>query len=551
MSLHPEQLPPVPESTAAVARLIYRKGNRYLRIRDELGVFYRDEDFASLYPTRGQAAEAPWRLALVSVFQYMEGLSDREAAEAVRSRIDWKYALSLELTDPGFDASVLSEFRQRIIAGSHEELLLDNLLKQLVNSGLLKMRGRQRTDSTHVLAAVQALNRYARMGETMRHCLNALATVAPLWLQSHLQPEWKDRYAKRFDDYRLPSSESERLAMVTIIGQDGLCLLEAVYSPDAPQWLRQLPAVETLRIVWLQQFYAAAPGEPVRWRKCEDQPPTGQQIHTPYDVEACYSTKRETHWVGYKVHLTETCDPDGPHIITHVLTTPATVQDFEVAQTIHDDLGAKDLLPQEHLLDAGYVDAGLLTTSLDTHQVTVIGPVSEDHSWQAQERTGYDLTAFHIDWEAQRVTCPQGNVSTKWSATHDQLGTPIINIRMGAVQCRHCPVRQLCTHATTAPRNLTVRPQPVHAALQSARQYQRTPDFRQRYQARAGIEGTLSQGIRTAGLRRSRYIGLAKTSLQHILTAAALNLCRITDWLADEPRAVTRTSPFVRLATAT
>ena len=550
MSLHPEALPPVPESTAAVARKIFAKGNRYLTIRDELGVFYQDEAFAALYPTRGQAAETPWRLALVLVFQFMEGLADREAADAVRSRIDWKYALSLELTDPGFDASVLSEFRQRIITGSQEEYLLDALLRHLVGAGLLKARGRQRTDSTHVLAAVRALNRYACIGETMRHCLNTLASVAPDWLRPYLQPAWVDRYAKRFDDYCLPASVSERLALVTAIGQDGRTLLEAVYSPAAPPWLRQVPAVETLRLVWLQQFYAAAPGEPLRWREQADQPPAGQLLHTPYDVEARYSTKRDTHWVGYKVHLTESCAPDEPHVITHVLTTPATEPDFAAAPTIHAGLAAKNLLPQEHLLDAGYVDAELLVASPAAFQVTVIGPLSEEHSWQAKAGTGYNLTAFQFDWAAHRATCPQGNVSTKWSATHDHLGTPIINIRFGAAQCRQCPARQLCTRSTSAPRHLTVRPQPVHEALQAARQQQHTADFRTRYRARAGIEGTLAQGVRALDLRRSRYVGFAKTHLQHVLTAVALNLCRVADWLADQPRAATRTPAFVKLAMA-
>jgi transposase len=517
-------------------------------MRDQLGVFYTDHDFAALYPVRGQAAETPWRLALVLVFQFMEGLSDREAADAVRSRIDWKYALSLELTDAGFDASVLSEFRDRIIAGGQEELLLNALLKHLADAGLLKRRGRQRTDSTHVLAAVRALNRYALMGETVRHCLNTLASVAPKWLRQHLQPEWVDRYARRFDEYHLPSSVSQRLALVTAIGEDGRTLLNAIYSTDAPAWLRQVPAVETLRIVWLQQYYAAAPDEPLRWRERHDQPPAGQLIHTPYDVEARYSTKRETHWVGYKVHLTESCDVDQPHLITHVLTTPATVQDFAVATVIHEALAAKDLLPQEHIVDAGYVDAELLVQSAQDHAVTLLGPVVEDHSWQAKAQTGYDLAAFHLDWEAQRATCPQGNVSRKWSATKDHLGTAIINIRFGVTQCRQCPVRAQCTSSATEPRNITVRPRVMHETRQAARAYQKTADFHRRYRVRAGIEGTLSQGIRRADLRRSRYVGFAKTRLQHILTAAALNLYRVTDWLAQQPRAPTRQSAFARFA---
>jgi transposase len=130
MSLHPELIGPVPEQTARVARAAFRRGNPYLKLRDELGSVDTDAAFADLFPPRGQAAAAPWRLALVTVPQVAEGLPDRQAAEAVRSRIDWKYVLGLELTDPGFDYSVLSEFRARLLAGSAEERLLDVLLER-------------------------------------------------------------------------------------------------------------------------------------------------------------------------------------------------------------------------------------------------------------------------------------------------------------------------------------------------------------------------------------------------------------------------------------
>src|SRR5947208_310610 len=151
MSLHPEPILPVPEETARVARAAFPKGTTYTRMRDELGVLWQDEDFAGLFPTRGQPALAPWRLALVTVMQFAENLSDRQAAEAVRARIDWKYALGLELTDPGFDFSVLSEFRSRLLSGGAEDLLLGKLLEECANRGLVKSRGRQRTDSTHVV----------------------------------------------------------------------------------------------------------------------------------------------------------------------------------------------------------------------------------------------------------------------------------------------------------------------------------------------------------------------------------------------------------------
>lgn len=186
MSMQPQSLPPVPPDTEAVARTAFPKGNIYLLLRDNLGSIYSDVDFTALFSQRGQPAESPWRLALISVMQFIENLSDRQAAEAVRSRIDWKYALSLPLTDPGFHFSILCEFRQRLIEGNAEQLLLDKLLEQLRNLELLKEQ-RQRTDSTHILTAVRKLNRLETLGETFRAALNSLATVAPEWLINHLQ----------------------------------------------------------------------------------------------------------------------------------------------------------------------------------------------------------------------------------------------------------------------------------------------------------------------------------------------------------------------------
>lgn len=548
MSLHPQAIPPVPETTAATARAAFPRGNRYMAMRDELGVFYTDRDFAALFPTRGQPAETPWRLALILVFQFAEGLSDAQAADAVRSRIDWKYALSLELTDPGFDASVLSEFRTRLVQGSAERHLLDAMLARFKAVGLLRARGRQRTDSTHVLAAVRALNRLACVGETMRQALNTLAVAVPDWLRLRLPPTWSDRYGTRFDDYRLRKAEGERQALAEQIGADGRAVLGAV-DADAPRWLRDLPALQTLRQVWIQQYYAVPADEPMRWRAWADLPPASQMINTPYDVAARYSLKRTTAWTGYKVHLTETCDDERPHLITHVETTPATTPDWHAPPILHAALAQKGLLPAEHLLDAGYVDTDTLVRSRTDYQVELIGPVPPDNSWQARAGQGFDIACFTVDWEAQQVTCPQGQTSRKWSETHDRRGNPIINIRFGRAECQACPYHAACT-TSAGPREMTLRPKELHLALHAARQRQHTPEFKAQYDARAGVEGSLSQGLRVCDLRRARYIGAAKTRLQHILIAAGLNIRRIGEWFAETPRARTRVAPFVTLARA-
>jgi transposase len=181
MSLKPQAMCPVPQETVRVACAAYPKGNIYLRLRDHLGRIYTDEDFADLYPKEGQPAEAPWRLALVSIMQFLENLSDRQAADAVRGRLDWKYLLGLELDDPGFDPSVLVEFRHRLLEGNEEQRIFDLLLARLREGGYVKARGHQRSDSTHVLAKIRTLNHVEVVGETFRATLNVLAVVAPEW----------------------------------------------------------------------------------------------------------------------------------------------------------------------------------------------------------------------------------------------------------------------------------------------------------------------------------------------------------------------------------
>jgi transposase len=227
----------------------------------------------------GNLRSPPWQLALVTILQFAEGLSDRQAVHAVRSRIDWKYVLRLELTDPGFDASVLSEFRTRLITGAAESLLFDTLLTWCRDRQLVKARGRQRTDSTHILAAVRALNRIEVVGETMRHALNTLAVVVAEWLRAVSDPEWQDRYARRAEDDRLPTTQAARAALALTIGHDGWRLLAAVDHPDAPPWLREVPAIAILRRVWIQNY--RWDGTQLQWREADNIPPAARFISSP------------------------------------------------------------------------------------------------------------------------------------------------------------------------------------------------------------------------------------------------------------------------------
>jgi len=253
-------------------------------------------------------------------------------------------------------------------------------------------------------------------------------------------------------------------------------------------------------------------------------------------------------WAGYKVHLTETCDEQFPHLITHVETTPATTYDGAVTESIHAALEAKGMLPEEHIVDSGYLDAEVLVSAELHQKITLIGPVAADTSWQARDEHCYDKSQFSIDWQAQQVRCPQGRTSRYWIPTHDRHGKDVIHIKFNPADCNACPSRGFCTQAKAGARMLAIHPdQAQHQALQQARLRQKAPDFKQKYAKRAGIEGTISQGVRGVDLRHSRYRGLAKTRLQHLFVAASLNLVRIGAWLMEKPQAQTRRSRLKKL----
>lgn len=539
MSLKPLPIPSIPEEVIRVAHAIFPCGNVFMQIRDTLGTIYTDEAFADLFPTHGQPALAPWRLALVTVFQFMEGLTDRQAADAVRDRLTWKYALRLEFTDAGFDHTVLSEFRARLVTGEAEQRLLDLLLDRCREAGWLKAHGRQRTDSTHILAKIRSLSRTLRVAQTMVYVLNVLAEVAPDWIRTHIPIEWVERYGQRLEEERLPKEESERLQYANQVGADGWLLLDVLQAPCTPDWLKTLPAVTTLHTLWEQQFEAREQGG--QWRK-EPALPAAQLIASPYDLDARNGKKRSTFWTGYKVHFTQTCDEDAPQLITHVETTPAPLSDEGVVSTIHEDLAEKELLPGQHLVDSGYVTVANLVEAQSSYGVDLIGPTLKTHWYQAE--TGYDLTHFSIDWQAKTVTCPQGRTSSSWTAVQDA-GKSLIKVKFSQSDCKVCPSQPLCTG--TKRRTMTLHPKERTQALLAARKREDTEAFKDTYRHRAGIEGTHSQGVRTLGLRRSRYIGLPKTHLGHLAIAAAINLLQLTSFLRGEVLEQTRVSPFKRL----
>jgi transposase len=558
MSLQPAPIDPVPQQTAQVARAAFPRGNPYLALRDELGTIFEDEDFANLYPAKGQPGLSPWRLALVTILQFRETLSDRQAAEAVRGRIDWKYLLGLELTDPGFNFSVLSEFRDRLLAGSAEDTLLNTLLQRCQARGLIKNRGQQRTDATHVFAAIRAMNRYELIGETLRAALNELATEVPEWLQRIAPLEWYERYAKRIEDTRLPHEPSEREAYAQTVGADGFALLDALDDSATPQHLRALPMIRTLRRAWAHHYErgdaamtAGKPAErPVRFKAPHELPKAADGFESPYDLDARYRRKRDnTKWVGYMVHVSETCDTDTPNLLTHVHTTPATVHEAMCTEPIEAALVEKTLPPTAHLVDAAYVSADLLVISRDDYGIELLGPTRPSPDWQSRVEGAYQTDDFTLDWEQQRAICPQDKESASWTEYTDTRGLPYIKVRFHPHDCGPCEDRQRCTHANPpSPRSLRLHPQAQHEAFRATQAWYASEAGKRQYGRRAGIEGTISQGVRAFGMRRTRYRGLDKTHLQSVAIAAAINIDRLVSWFDGQPRAITRTSRFARLA---
>jgi transposase len=379
------------------------------------------------------------------------------------------------------------------------------------------------------------------VGETLLAALNDLAVLGPEWLRALAPSEWYPRYGKPVEIYHRPKTDAAREELARVIAADGERHLAAVVAATDQPVLAQIPAVLTLRRVWAEQ-YVGEPGQ-LRWREVKDIPSSADLISSPYDTDARYSTKRDVEWVGYKVHFTETCDEDRPKLIVNVETTPATTPDDHMIEVVHESLESHDRLRGEHPVDKGYTDAHVLVDSRRDYGVTIVGPVAEDPSWQARAGEGFDKGSFAVDWERRVVTCPVRTQSiSRLPNTYPQNGQ-VFEDRFVRKDCTPCPFRARCPKAKQEPWIIALQAREHREALPAARRRQETEEFRQQYAARAGIEGPHEQAVRRSGLRRRRYIGHANAHMQHVLTAAALNVIRLDDWWAGAPVSRTRGSP--------
>ncbi|MEU6419145.1 IS1182 family transposase [Streptomyces spiralis] len=528
MSLRPRSGEQVPFLTAQIARASNPGGTTAMWVRDRLDGLWRDEDFADWYPRDGRPGLSPAQLATVCVLQFLLGLSDRQAAEAVRCRIDFKYAMALELDDPGFHHSVLADFRDRLAEGDRADRLLDLALARLKEAGLVRERATQRTDSTHVLAAVRDLTRLELVTEAVRAALEEVARTAAHLLDGLVDEDWRRRYGR---PVRLGKNPTRPKTRILAAGDDACRLLERLHQHEQGQ--RPGPQAEALRQVVVQNYYRDAAGR-LRWRTADDGglPPSSSAIVSPYDTMARYV--RHGHiirWKGFAAHVTETCASGSVNVITDVATTSAATNDAQALPGIHARLARRGLLPAEHLVDGGYTSLVHLERAAREHQITVSGPLPANPTRQHRRSEGFDRDDFHIDFDRRQVTCPRGQVSKGWHGpypTSSPTAAPLIVARFTKGQCQPCPDRPRCTSSRESARNVGFPPRELRDLQVRVRAEQQTPDWKARYAVRSGVEGTINEFAHGHGMRHCRYRGLPRIHVQHVLTAIAVNIERLS-----------------------
>jgi transposase len=523
MSLQKRWNDEIPADTAALGDILLGPDDPYRLVGQEASRFFRFEDFVSLYKAIGRGAICPIVLSLVTVFQFLENLPDREAAKQARLRIDWKYALHQPLTWLGFHYSDLCNFRKRLLEHRKERLVFDKVLQWVKSHGLARKYGKGRTDSSHVLGAVERMSRLELTWETLRVTLCELKREVPTWYGQTIPAAFHEAYHERQSDWKL--TEDEVRQALQRAGQDGYWLLDRI-DTTAPKVAQNLAEVKTLRTVLDQQFERTEAG--VQAKKV---PIKGKDIIvTPHDTDARWAEKRGHDWVGYKIHVSETADEEQTvQFITDVDTAAANDGDSEQVDPIQSRLEERDLLPREHHVDQGYTSGPNLAKSAE-RGVELVGPVAVD---QSNKPEGYRQADFDLDFEGRKATCPEGQESASWREykvpeAPDDPDRKEIKIKFGNA-CDGCPARNLCTSSKTG-RTLTVSA--FHAELSARRAEQQTDEFKERLKERSAVEGTISEFTRCHGARRARYRGQSKVRLQHLFTGAAVNIKRLARALA-------------------
>jgi len=512
---------PMPEETARVGKVILKEDSPYRLIGEKLFERFQEQDYADLYSPEGKPGISPVILAYVTVFQFMEKLPDRQAAESLRMRMDWKYALRLPLTYEGFDYSVLSEFRDRLLEHEAEGRVFEQLVREFRVMGLIKERGRQRTDSIAMLMSVRRLSRLELVVETLRLAVGASLKADREWAEQVIPPSWEDRYGERFVLQRHRREEWEEHDKH--VGEDGEWFLARVEGAGAPAEIRSLPEVQVLKTVWAQQFRETE-GKIVYQAGTSYDGHT--QIQTPHDPEARYSRKRIQEWVGGKVQVSETDDEGYPHIITDIAGTCSSKTDYEALPEIQQRLEERECLPGKQYVDSGYMSGPNLAASREK-KINLFGPPCPVVSNQSKLPNGITTSQFKIDIDKQTATCPAG-----FCVEPDYGWKGKIRFHFPDEVCAGCSLRERCC---TGKGGRTICVGLTYPLLEEARKRQKTEAFKEEYHKhRSGVEGCLSSLTRGNGMRISRYTGNKKRHLQAVFSGSAANLKRVAHWLAGE-----------------
>lgn len=486
----------------------------------------------SLYcEDNGRPGIDPVIMAGVTLLQYMEKAPDRVAAGHVVFHLGWKYALDLELTYRGFHPTVLVYFRDRLEENKAERVIFDCVLELLVELGLVKKKGKQRLDSTHILGYVKEMSRLECAVETLRLALEALEQEVPRAERAEFWGRLWALYVQSELNWRL--SKAERESRYRQCGQDMQEFIQWVEA-NHPE-LGELEAVKLLRRVFCEQFEVVGGVlQPTKRR-----PP--RSVQNPHDPDAHYADKGKKQWVGYKVHVVESVDPSEPvkvkgeptdNFITEILTTEAAQDEMAgLAEALKRQQNQHEIKPEALYADGGYVTEKTLTEA-EQGGMELLGPTRPD-----PHPGPYNADAFSVDIEKQQAICPQGNVSTQWSRIRDAyMGTEYYRIEWGN-QCDSCPVQKQCTRSKSGRRILVVGLR--HDLVEKRRKEMREAEFSKNMHPRNGIEGTHSELVRGHGLRRTKYRGLSRVSLSHYLMGAACNVKRYLNLLAFQMRTAT------------
>ena len=506
----------IPGDTRRIGEAILQQHDICRFLGDHVEEILESEDFAGFYAEGGRPGVHPLMLVMVTILQFWEDLPDRKASEQVVKRIDWKYALRQELTWMGFHFSDLCHFRQRLLNHEAGHVVFEKVLAYLLGQGYLKKRGKQRTDSTHVLGQVSRLSQVELKWESLRMALSDLMTIDAVWTREQIGLETVERYSQARASYRLSKAKLE--ALEREVETEGIRVLRQIEEAGRPEW-RQLRYVSLLYAVFRQQVKCFSAETWDAWENTAADLPTGE-ILSPHEPEARYAEKRKHGWVGYKTHVTESFEEDGTHFITDTLVTLAQQHDSVALKRIQDRLIARDVCPGQQYVDTGYMSAEHIDESAK-RGIDLRGKVQADASCKTE---GFRLQDFEVDMQRQVATCPMGKQSVRWRAV---TGTANVAFRASFGRtCRTCPhfTNEACT---TLPSGRRLDINAHHDTLQARRREQMTPAFRQEMHRRAAVEGLISEAVRVHDLRHNRYRGLEKTQFQSDFTAVSINLKRL------------------------